>query len=170
MILLALLSALSTWAPVTPPAQDSTPFTVALRFDVTDTTAVFERALDDSLVLRVTREGALGWIVSVVRRSAGPDQPNLLYHSPQWHGPYPTDVLAWSFKSHFFPDERLLPVCGYPYEIRIRRSSPGPATPRSAAKPCRSCSTTEGVPPAALDGGNTGRCAPPLDWTHDPVR
>jgi hypothetical protein len=116
----ALVSALSALALGQPMAHDTTPFTAALRFDVTDTTAAFEHSLGDSLVLRVSREGSLGWIVSVVRRSPEPNQPNLLYHSRAWHGPYPTDVLAWSFKSRYFPDERLLPVYGYPYEIRIR--------------------------------------------------
>ena len=119
MIALALVPALSVLALVRPPAQDSTPFTVALRFDVTDTTATFERPLGDSLVLRVRREGSSGWIVSVVPRSS-PDEPNLLYHSLRWHGPYPTDVLAWSSQRGYFPGERLLPVYGYPYEIRIR--------------------------------------------------
>jgi hypothetical protein len=100
--------------------HDTTAFAVILRFDVTDTTPSFERPLGSSLLLRVRRESRRGWVVSVVRRSSEPDQPNLLYHSRRWHGPYPTDVLAWSFQRQYFPNERILPVYGYPYEVRIR--------------------------------------------------
>ncbi|MGH2402982.1 MAG: hypothetical protein ACRDGN_00825 [bacterium] len=54
------------------------------------------------------------------RRPAGEDSWNLLYHSRAWHGPYPTDILAWIHERQFYPDERILPVYGHPYEIRIR--------------------------------------------------
>lgn len=99
---------------------DTAGFEVVIRFSVTDTTAVFERPLGRALRIRVTRYSGADWKVSVVRQSPGVDQPNLLYHSRSWHGPYPTDVLAWAHRSRFFPDERILPVRGHPYEIRIR--------------------------------------------------
>ncbi|HEX8725117.1 MAG TPA: hypothetical protein VF737_07020 [Gemmatimonadaceae bacterium] len=117
LILVATLAAAAAERPVPP---DTTPFTVAVRFAVTDTTPLFEQPLGDSLLLRVQREGPLGWTVSVVRRGAGTDGRNLLYHSLEWHGPYPTDLFAWSFHERYFPDERLLPVYGYPYEVRVR--------------------------------------------------
>ncbi len=118
-----IVLALATFAGLTPAQaapQDTTAFAVILRFDVTDTTLIFERPLGSFLLLRVRRESRSGWVVSVVRRSSEPDQPNLLYHSRNWHGPYPTDVFAWSFRRRYFPNERILPVYGYPYELRVR--------------------------------------------------
>jgi hypothetical protein len=120
MISFALLIALGALAPRQAAPRDTTPYTVAIRFDVTDTTAAFERPLGASLLLRVRREGADGWVVAVVRRSSRLYQRNLLYHSRQWHGPYPADVLAWSYQRRLFPDVRVLPVFGYPYEVRVR--------------------------------------------------
>ena len=101
-------------------AKDTTGFKVAVRFSITDTTAIYERRLGRTLRIRVTREPPLGWVVSVITNSAKSDQPNLLYHSRRWHGPYPTDVFAWSRQNRTFPDERLLPVYGHPYELRLR--------------------------------------------------
>lgn len=120
MVLLGLVAALSLPAPGWGLPQDTTLFTVAIRFSATDTTPVFERPLGSSLLLRVRRAPSLGWTVTVVPRSSRPDRPNLLYHSRSWHGPYPTDVFAWSYQHQYFPNERLLPVYGHPYEIRIR--------------------------------------------------
>lgn len=102
------------------PVQDSTHYTVAVRFLVTDTTTVFERPLSPSLKLVVRREEGLGWTVAVEDNKAGAEGVNLLYHSRQWHGPYATDVFAWSRAQKRYPDERLLPVYGHPFEIRVR--------------------------------------------------
>lgn len=120
MILLALATTLTSLHPGPRARPDTSAFVVAMRFDVTDTTPSRELPLDSALVLRVEHVAESGWIVSVVRRSADPDQPNLLYHSREWHGPYPTDVFAWSFARRLFPDERILPVYGHPYAIRVR--------------------------------------------------
>jgi hypothetical protein len=106
--------------PGRPAAPGTEAFTVAVRFSVTDTTEVFERPLGRALRIRVTREPPLGWTVSVVRTSSNVDEPNLLYHSRAWHGPYPTDAFSLWHHREVFPDERYLPVYGYPYEIRIR--------------------------------------------------
>lgn len=105
-----------------PPAasRDTTAFAVAVRFVVTDTTEAYECPLGSSLGLRVRREPPMGWVVSVTAKSSEADSPNLLYHSRSWRGPYPTDVFAWSHQRRFFPDERILPVYGHPYEIRVR--------------------------------------------------
>lgn len=119
-VVLPLVIALGALAPGQTAPRDTTPYTVAVRFEVTDTTEVFERPLGPSLLLRVQREGRSGWVVAVVRRSSRPDQPNLLYHSRRWHGPYPTDVLAWSYQRRLFPDVRVLLVRGYPYKVRVR--------------------------------------------------
>jgi hypothetical protein len=120
MIPLILATTLSATTVGQPAPQDTTPFRVAVRFAVTDTTPVFEQPLGTALLLRVRHEPPGGWIVSVVRRGAGSNARNLLYHSRRWHGPYPTDLFAWSYQQRYFPDERVLPVYGYPYEVRIR--------------------------------------------------
>ncbi len=120
MIPPVLAVTLGLLAAGTAAAQDTTPYTVAVRFDVRDTTAEFVRPLGPSLVLRVRREARAGWTVAVVRRSSESKARNLLVHSREWHGPYPTDVLAWSYQGRVFPDVRVLPVYGYPYEVRVR--------------------------------------------------
>ena len=120
MIRLAVSIAVCLSAPTKATQQDTAPYTVAFRFDVRDTTAALERPMGPVLVLQVRREARLGWTVAVVRRSGGSAQRNLLYHSARWHGPYPTDVFAWSYQSGLFPNVRVLPVRGYPYEVRVR--------------------------------------------------
>jgi hypothetical protein len=119
----SLLLALQITRLTPAPAQDSAGYRLLLRFPVTDTTPVFERALSRTLLVQVRHEGdaeAGGWSIAVIRRPAGPERHNLLYHSRAWHGPYPTDLLAWIHEEHYYPDERVLPVYDYPYELRFR--------------------------------------------------
>lgn len=125
------------------PAQDTLGFQALLNFPVTDTTALFERPLGAALVVQVHRELDVnrtpgGWYVAVVRRRGGPEQPNLLYHSRSWHGPYPTDLFAWIHAERYYPDERLLPVYEYPYELRLR---------------CKACTTVGSGAGAQFTGG-----------------
>lgn len=99
--------------------------TGALRFDVTDQRDVITQEMDSALSLRVvrvrhSRVAHFGWEVHVVERSAGGSRKSLLRHRSFSGGPHPTDVLAWLSRERYFPDERTLPVLGYPYEIRIR--------------------------------------------------
>jgi len=106
-------------------AQKPRPFVSAFQFDVSDTTALREVALDRRLVLRVRREAeargpAMGWSVAVSRRPTTPESSNLLYHSRTLHGAYPSDLFAWHLRTHWFPDLRTLPVYGYPFEVEIR--------------------------------------------------
>lgn len=96
-----------------------------LRFDVTDPRDVIIRTMDSSLALRVvrvrhSRVAHFGWEVQVVERSAGASGRSLLRHRSFSGGPHPTDVLAWLSHERYYPDERTLPVLGYPYEVRIR--------------------------------------------------
>jgi hypothetical protein len=105
---------------------DTARFTTVIRFPVTDTTRVFEHSLDSGLVISVFRQADadwrhMGWWVAVMRTPAPDDNSfNLLYHSRYWHGPYPTDLYAWHYGKTRFPNERILPVYGYPYELRVR--------------------------------------------------
>jgi hypothetical protein len=106
-------------------AQDSSRYQVLLRFAVTDTTPLFERALSPALLVQVRREADAhdvggGWSLAVVRQPAQPESRNLLFHSWAWHGAYPTDLFAWIHEERYYPDERILPVYEYPFELRLR--------------------------------------------------
>jgi hypothetical protein len=106
-------------------AQDSSNYQLLLRFPVTDTTPLFERPLGRALLVQVRREVdaqnvAGGWYIAVVRQPARAESRNLLFHSWAWHGPYPTDLFAWIHEECYYPDERILPVYDYPYELRLR--------------------------------------------------
>ena len=119
IVLLAVVGAAgSSPASAAPPER-------TLRFDVTDQRDAVTRDIDSTLRLRVvrvphSRVAHFGWEVQVVDRSAGTPAKNLLRHQTFSGGPHPTDVLAWISHERYFPDERILPVPGYPYEIRIR--------------------------------------------------
>jgi hypothetical protein len=90
-----------------------------LRFDVRDPRPHIEVPLDAGLLVRAARIDQ-GWEIAVVDPAAGPHPRNLLYHSPSWHGPYPTQILPWHLPAGLFPDHRVLPVDGHPYEVDIR--------------------------------------------------
>jgi hypothetical protein len=87
--------------------------------------------LGNRLIVRVERQvdakgTVMGWYLAVYRIPATTESRNLLYHSLAWHGPYPTDLLAWIHQRDYYPDDRTLPVYGWPYELHLR---------------CRSCET-----------------------------
>lgn len=54
---------------------------------------------------------------SSVRRLG--DYPNFLYDCLCGHGPRPNDLYAWHFREMLYPPKRVLPVYGYPFEIRV---------------------------------------------------
>jgi hypothetical protein len=104
--------------------DDTLGFRTILALAVTDTIRLHEVALSDALVLRVYREvdargTPMGWNVAVYQRPASDTSRNLLYHSLAWHGPYPNDFLAWIHDEQYYPDDRVLPVWGYPFELRL---------------------------------------------------
>ena len=139
MFMLALQISSATRAVI----QDSSAYQLLMRFSVTDTTALFERALGSKLMVQMRREADAdgdsgGWSIAVVRQPPGPDRRNLLYHSWAWHGPYPSDLLAWSHETGYYPDERILPVYDYPYELRLR---------------CQECTTVTAAHEVAFAGG-----------------
>jgi len=76
--------------------------------------------LDPRLTLTVVKEsgasGPSGWSVEV--NEAGRPS-NLLYHSRRWHGPYPSQVYAWSEAEHIWPAKRTLAVRGRPWRVTI---------------------------------------------------
>ena len=61
-----------------------------------------------------------GWDVQVIQKPFdGKSSSNLLYHSLEWHGPYPSQVDAWHVTEKYFQNERELDVRGYPYRLKI---------------------------------------------------
>jgi len=96
----------------------------SLTFDVRDKRELITRSIDKYLLLRVERADKLakepgGWDVQVVRKPFDVNSENLLYHSREWHGPYPSQVEAWHVARKYFPSERELEVRGYSYEVKI---------------------------------------------------
>ena len=88
-------------------------------FDVTDGRSAIYRDISKELALRVVKDG-MGWNVQVTRKPISQKSSwNLLYHSLEWHGPYPSQVYAWHITDRYFRNERTLDVRGYPYEVRI---------------------------------------------------
>lgn len=98
----------------------------AISFSVTDGRDVINRDIDSELLLRVEKDrGRVGWDVQVVRKPYDRNaSANLLYHSLEWHGPYPSQVYAWHVAERYFPNERRLETRGYPYEFRIILENP----------------------------------------------
>jgi hypothetical protein len=80
------------------------------------------RRISDKLALtidrRVDAEGIWSWEVAV--RDGRKSGENLLYHSRQWHGPYPTMLDAWIIRSRYFPASNELAVRGYPWRVSIQ--------------------------------------------------
>jgi hypothetical protein len=63
-----------------------------------------------------------GWEVRVLKRPAGFGSRNLIHSAP--HGPDPSDAAAWQVAGHFFPNERVMDVRGYPFTVTIRLIDP----------------------------------------------
>src|SRR3954451_140653 len=111
---------LAVLLPATATAQRSGHFVV----DVLSRTEPPVRRLDSSYRLSVRRfEDAKGepfWEVAL-RRANDTAYDNLLYHSTQWHGPYPVHVGAITISQRLFPATRVLPAYrGAPYVVTIR--------------------------------------------------
>jgi hypothetical protein len=121
----------ATWVlllvPVTAlPAQapSGTGFQEIYRFPVSDTVALRKSSLEHGLLLtihweRTARGAPLGWYVSVTDPGGERPERNLLFRRLAWHGPYPTDLFAWHHRLGYSPDERVLPVYGFPLELRV---------------------------------------------------
>ena len=125
-----LVAALLLGAKGEAPATRPQPFSPGIEFAATDPRGEIEYALGRDLVIRAHREqNAQGvhtgwWLEAADRRL--PDSPNFLYDCLCGHGPHPTQLEAWHLQrpevvANIGPlSERILPVWGYPYELRVR--------------------------------------------------
>jgi hypothetical protein len=115
--------AMSLASPDVYSAGEST-FKVVLQFAVTDNRAEFSVPLSRDVLLNVRRTvdahgNHIGWdLAASDRRLKG--YSNFFYDCLCGHGPRPNDLYAWHFVSNYYPDERRLPVYGYPLEVRVR--------------------------------------------------
>lgn len=82
------------------------------------------KQMNEKLVLVAVPESDGELRIEVVEADGGPDAVNLLYHSDQWHGPYPTHVYAWHVAKRYFPNSRWVCVTGYPIEVHITLKHP----------------------------------------------
>src|SRR3954462_14507318 len=111
---------LSALLPAAATAQRSGHFIV----DVLSRTEPAERQLDSSYRLSVRRfedvKGEPFWEVAL-RRKSDTTYDNLLYHSTEWHGPYPVHIGAITISQRLFPATRVLPgYRGASYVVTIR--------------------------------------------------
>jgi hypothetical protein len=60
-----------------------------------------------------------GWDVEVVHIPYRPESDNLFYTNPPGKGPDSSMVYAWQVADRYYPNERELPVRGYPYVVRV---------------------------------------------------
>jgi hypothetical protein len=101
-----------------PLAVPATQLRGELLLAVTDSASMTVRQITRNLRLEVRGESG-GREVAVVS-SADRRGDNLLYHSREWHGPYPTQVYPWLEATNYFGrGVRLLPVRGYPWVVQV---------------------------------------------------
>jgi hypothetical protein len=98
----------------------------------------------------VVRGANAGWDVAV-RDAADTSGFDLLYPSPEWHGPYLNQVYAWSEATHHFGrGVRTMEVRGHPWLVDVE---------------CVRCAVTGAVPDSARFTAGTLRVA----WRRQPV-
>ena len=112
MLLVVITLALTGFAAL----LAESPAKPVLSFSLMATNQTFSRQLEHDLSLRVERD-ALGWEVGVFRSRS---TDNLLYPQKRWHGAYPCQLSAWSFRTQTFPNERVIAVRGLQHLVRIR--------------------------------------------------
>jgi hypothetical protein len=95
----------------------------SVQFAVTDPRPEISESLSPDLVLKIrasvdAQGHRYGWDIAVIDRRLG-DYPNFLYGCLCGHGPRPNDLYAWHFREMLYPPKRVLPLYGYPFEIRV---------------------------------------------------
>lgn len=82
------------------------------------------KPINKKLLLVARPDSDEGLDIEAVDAHSGPAPLNLLYHSKDWHGPYPTQVYAWQVAEGYFPNSRWVCVRGYPIEVHISIEHP----------------------------------------------
>ena len=122
--------AIALFVAFAPAPAEREAFEHGVEFSVLDARDRIDYPLGPDLVVRARREvdsrgTHMGWVLKAIDRRLE-ESPNFLYDCLCGHGAYPTDLLAWHLVS---PEavanvgpltERILPVWGYPYELRVR--------------------------------------------------
>ena len=85
-----------------------------VRLDLLAADSVVKRALPGGLQLRIeavphARVAHFGWFIRVVGPRTRPGQTLLQPPLPP-HGPHPADLLAWTAREQYYPDERSFSV------------------------------------------------------------
>ena len=104
--------------------QSQGSFTSVLTFAVTDGREDIRIDIGRDLILHVRRavdaDGRhFGWDFTVGDRRLA-NSPNYFYECLCGHGPRSHDLYAWHFAEAYFSAERILPIYGYPFEVRVR--------------------------------------------------
>jgi hypothetical protein len=104
--------------------RQSDPFSPLLAFSVTDERPEISADIGTDIILHVRRSDdsrgrIAGWWFSAEDRRLV-DSPDFFNACRCGHGPQAQDLLAWHFIDHYFPAERILPIYGYPFEVRMR--------------------------------------------------
>src|SRR5262245_27348063 len=105
-----------------PQAADQ--FPSILTFPVTDARTDFMIEVGRDVIVHARRavdaqDRHFGWDFSAADRRLE-NSPNFFYECLCGHGPRPHDLYAWHFVEAYYPSERILPVYGYPFEVRVR--------------------------------------------------
>ena len=106
------------------PSAAADGFATILTFSATDARSRFDVPIGRDVILQVARAvdangQPFGWDLSAIDRRLA-NSPNFFYECLCGHGPRPHDLYAWHFAEAFFPPERILPIYGYPFEVRVR--------------------------------------------------
>jgi hypothetical protein len=71
------------------------------------------------------------WVIQAVEAQRKGFPPNLFYPTAEWHGPIPSDIMAWQVLKHFgFGNTRWVCVSGHPIvvELKIRNAHVKPVS------------------------------------------
>jgi hypothetical protein len=105
-----------------------------LRLSLVSKSVLLVRHIGTDLYLRIDRDvdahgRHMGWEVSVKRGTGDRRDEDVLLPVRSQHGPFDTDVLAWSAREQYFPDERRLWIANPPTEIIIQLLNYATTTP-----------------------------------------
>ena len=119
----AISAGLIFWLKISAANASSLEEKSSVQFTVSDPRPEITQSLSPHLVLQIrgsvdAQGRRYGWDIAVIDRRLG-DYPNFLYNCLCGHGPRPNDLYAWHFREMFYPPKRVLPVYGYPFEIRV---------------------------------------------------